>query len=355
MKLQTIFAAAILAAASTAFAAPFTAGNVVVYRIGDGSAALSGASTAVFLDEYTPAGALVQSITVPSSGTDALTNSGSATSEGLLTRSVDGRYLTFAGYRSDTGVASIASSAVATVARVAGRVDWNGNVDTTTTITDAFNANNARAAFTVDGSNIYVVGGNSGVIMQAFGSSAPSTVIANNLTNIRGINAFDGQLYVSSASGAFRLATVGTGIPNITGQTITNLPADFPTATISPYGFFVQDADTVWIADDRALASGGGLNKYTRTAGIWGATPTPFNTGLTNGLRGLSGKVNGLNLTLVGTDTATPARLLLFTSTDGGATGTWSVIATAATNTVFRGAAFAPEDSSNVSDWAILD
>src|SRR6476646_382680 len=36
--------------------AAFTPGDLVVYRVGDGSASLTGIATAVFLDEYTPAG-----------------------------------------------------------------------------------------------------------------------------------------------------------------------------------------------------------------------------------------------------------------------------------------------------------
>ena len=36
----------------------FTTGDFVVDRVGDGAAALSSAGTAVFLDEYTPAGTI---------------------------------------------------------------------------------------------------------------------------------------------------------------------------------------------------------------------------------------------------------------------------------------------------------
>ena len=79
----------------------FGAGNLVVYRVGDG-AALSGSAAAVFLDEYTTGGALVQSIAMPTTvqntGNRALTASGTATSEGELTRSLDGQYLVAAGY-----------------------------------------------------------------------------------------------------------------------------------------------------------------------------------------------------------------------------------------------------------------
>ena len=47
------------------FAAPFTAGNVVIYRVGDGIGSLVNTGNPVFLDEYTPAGVLVQSIAMP--------------------------------------------------------------------------------------------------------------------------------------------------------------------------------------------------------------------------------------------------------------------------------------------------
>src|ERR1043166_9690103 len=50
---------------NVALGAPFTSGNLVVYRVGDGSAPLSANAAAVFVDEYTPAGVLVQSITLP--------------------------------------------------------------------------------------------------------------------------------------------------------------------------------------------------------------------------------------------------------------------------------------------------
>ena len=48
-----------------AAAAAFTPGNVVVYRVGDGSGSLVNTGNAVFLDEYTTSGTLVQSIAMP--------------------------------------------------------------------------------------------------------------------------------------------------------------------------------------------------------------------------------------------------------------------------------------------------
>src|SRR5262245_32934423 len=81
------FVAAALAvmftAAQRALAAGFTPGNLVVYRTGSGSGSLLNTGNPVFLDEYTPAGALVQSIPLPTASSGAnrrLIASGTATS-----------------------------------------------------------------------------------------------------------------------------------------------------------------------------------------------------------------------------------------------------------------------------------
>ncbi|MFC7480206.1 hypothetical protein ACFQX7_09365 [Luedemannella flava] len=142
-------------------AADFGEGNLVVLRVGTGSAALSSAATEAFLDEYTPAGALVRTVALPTTGTGAnrrLTVSGSATTEGALARSADGRYLTLGGYDADPGTASVAGTAAATTARVVARVDGAGVVDTSTALTDAYSGGNIRGAVTDDGSRFWTVG-----------------------------------------------------------------------------------------------------------------------------------------------------------------------------------------------------
>src|SRR5438309_1564029 len=106
--------AALMAFGTSVFAGPFTPGNIVIYRVGDGSAALAATATAVFLDEYTPAGTLVQSIAMPVSG-QQLTASGSATSEGFLTRSTDGAFIVLAGYAANAGTAAVAGTSASTV------------------------------------------------------------------------------------------------------------------------------------------------------------------------------------------------------------------------------------------------
>src|SRR5689334_2053035 len=54
-----------LAGSSLVSAASFTTGNLVVLRVGDGTGALSSASAAVFLDEFTAGGGTVQSLPLP--------------------------------------------------------------------------------------------------------------------------------------------------------------------------------------------------------------------------------------------------------------------------------------------------
>src|SRR4051794_22318651 len=108
-----------------AAAAPFTSGDLVAVRVGDGSAALSTAATQVSLDEFTTSGGLQQSIALPGVGIVGfrrLTLSGTTTSEGALARSADGRYLTLAGYDADVGTPSVSTTSTATVNRIVERI-----------------------------------------------------------------------------------------------------------------------------------------------------------------------------------------------------------------------------------------
>ncbi|MEJ7660106.1 MAG: hypothetical protein WKG07_11045 [Hymenobacter sp.] len=146
---------------SAAFAAPFKPGNLVVARVGDGTAAPLGVAAEVFLDEYTPAGTLVQTIALPSSVSGSnriLTASGNATSELGMTRSADGRYLVLTGYSVSPGTAAVSSSQTTDVARVIGLIAADGTIDTSTSTGDAFNGSNIRTAATVDGTSFYSVG-----------------------------------------------------------------------------------------------------------------------------------------------------------------------------------------------------
>src|SRR4051812_5637553 len=167
MKRFVLLAVGMLGGVATMFAAPFTPGNLVIYRIGNGGAALSNAAAAVFLDEYTTAGVLVQSIPMPTTVNGAnrrLTGSGTATTEGLLTLSTDGQYLMLTGYGAAVARAGVADTTSATVNRVVGRVDATASINTTTALTDAYSGNgmstggNPRGVVSIDGMNFWTSG-----------------------------------------------------------------------------------------------------------------------------------------------------------------------------------------------------
>ncbi|MBI1189499.1 MAG: hypothetical protein GC200_02300 [Tepidisphaera sp.] len=356
MKSTILAGLALVALAGSVNAALITPGNVVVYRIGDTTNALSSAGTAVFVDEYTPAGALVQSIAMPTSGTNAFVASGTATSEGLLTVSPDGRYVTVTGYNANVGTASITGTASATVNRIVAVIDTTTGAATYTKISDAFNTNNIRSAVT-DGTNLWVTGANSGVRYTTVGSAAGTTTqLSTTTTNLRQVNIFDGQLYITSSSGTTRTATVGTGLPTGTGNTIANLPGT--PSSGSPYAFFFADlssavagVDTLYVADDTSAT--GGLLKYSLVGGSWVSNGT-VGVG-SDAYRGLTASVDSSGVVTLfatrGGGSAAAGGGSLVTLTDssgynGAFAGTPTVLASALTgtsaNTSFRGVGYIP-------------
>ena len=342
-----------LAASPLASAADFTPGHVIVYRVGTGAAALTNASTEVFLDEYSAAGTLVQSIALPtadSGANQAITASGSATSGGLISRSSDGQYIIVTGYDSAPGVASITSSTTTTVARVIGRVAADGSVNSSTTTT-SFSADNIRGATSTDGQSFWASGANTGIIFQALGGSGAGTIVSSSTINNRSLGIFGGQLYVSSGSGTntFRgVNAVGTGLPTTTGQTTTRLPGLNDTDNPSSFQFFFADldnavtgVDTLYIADDGA----GALTKWSLVGGTWTKNNTIGTTA--DDYRGLTGMVNGVTVTLYatrdnGSGADTLVSLVDATGYNAAMTASPTLVATAATNTAFRGVALAP-------------
>lgn len=332
-----------VALASSAARAQITPGNVLVLRIGDGSSALSNAATAVFLDELTTNGTLVQTVPLPTINNGAqraVTCSGTATSEGGLTQSVDGRYFVVAGYGAAVGAASVASSASSVVPRVCARIGLDEVVDSTTALTDAYSANNVRGAASYFGGEFWTAGtasatNNPGVRFAASLGASTSTQLNQLVTNIRRVDFFGGQLYCSSASGSFfGVGTVGTGAPTGTSEVITLLPGLPAASGPSPYDFFFADAGTLYLADDRTTGAGG-IQKWVQNLGTWSLAYV-LAPGAGIGCRGLSGFVQGGVATLFATTTGNT----LVKVVDSGAGATVQTIATGATNTAWRGVRF---------------
>ena len=335
-----------------ASASPFTPGNLVVARVGDGTAALSGSATAVFLLEYTPAGALVQTIALPTTATlpqRALTASGTSTSELGLTRSADGRFLVLTGYDAAPGLASITGTASATTARVIGRIAPDGSFDTSTAIGDTFSATSIRSAASADGTAFYALGGNGGVRYLPFANPASATTVQLNTapTNTRVVSIFGGNLYITSGSGTnIGVNQVGTGLPTTSGQPVTLLPGLPAGGTGSPYGVYFADlsssvagVDVLYVADDAAATSG--IQKYSLVGGSWVANGT-IGSGTT--LRGLTATVAGSTVSLYASG-GTSLYALTDNAGYNAAPSTVTLptaLVTAATNTALRGIALAP-------------
>lgn len=339
-SLKSLFLTAALLAGNVC--AQFAPGNLVVVRVGDGSGPLvSGVAVATFLDEYDPTGALVQSVPLPTTaagGNRAFVNSGSATSEGHLNLSSDCRYLIVAGYDAAPGTVGIAATASATVARVIARADVQvGTIDTSTTITNAYSANNIRSAASDDGQRFWVAGANSGIGIVALGGSTTTALTTGLPTNNRVVTIQGGQLWSSAASGAFQgVSAVGSGVPTTAPQTIALLPGFPTTSGPSAYDHFFADAATLYVADDRTNGSGG-IQKWTFDGITWTLQYT-LSPNATTGCRGLTGTVGGGVATLFATANGTDIVRVV----DLGAGSPFTTLASAGANTALRGIRLLP-------------
>ena len=348
-------------AASAQTITSFTAGDFVVDRVGDGTAALSSAGTAVFLDEYTPAGAFVGSYALPTAAAGStlpLVESGTASSDGNLSVSTDGQSILIPGYNAALGTAGVASAASTAVPREVAVLGLSGTLAQQYTTT-SFSTNNIRGAASANGSTVYASGGNTGIIsLDPTTTGGTGTIISTTSTNNRGVAIYNNQLYLSSGSGAFRVATVGTGVPTTTGQTAAEVPGISSTGTPAVsgvYGFVATSlggtaTDTIYVADN----GNGVIDKFSLVSGSFTLTGTATLTGVT----GLTGFKVGTTEQLVAT---TPAGVFTLTDASGAGgtlTATTTQVATAATNEGFRGVAFlvpglttpVPEPST----WAVI-
>ncbi len=342
-------------ATSGALAASYTAGNLVISRIGTGAAVLNGNATAVFIDEYTTAGSnFANTVALPTSavGTNnALTLGGTSTSQGQLTLSPDGKYLGIFGYDAPVGLAS-PSSAASNRGRTIGRISGAGGVLTTTRFEAA--GTTPRAATPIDDDEWYTTSdGGAGSPAPGGLRYVPAGITSGTLlnattTNIRTANIFNGQLYIGASTGVggdFRgVSSVGTGLPTAAAAfaLLPGMGVSNGGNTDSTYDFFFSDANTVYVTDDDTTApASGGVAKWTYNGSTWAKQWTVNATGAT-GARSIAGRIQptgAIELYAIASNTTTD----LFTILDTGSGIPAAVtLASAPTNTVFRGVEFAP-------------
>jgi hypothetical protein len=284
---------------------------------------------------------------------------------------VDGHFVTLSGYAIGPGTGNVAYTKTSVVNRVVGRIAADHTVDTTTLFLTAFSGTgstsgglaNDRAVASYDGSAFWVAGAGAtsgtnlntgGIWYIPFGTSAAVQITgqaSNAPGNVRTCGIYGGQLYAATnVSPFYGVFTVGTGMP--TGQATATLLNGFPTSgSSSPVDFAVLDRDpniagldTIYLADNRAPSSGGGIQKWTFNGTSWKLAYT-----LANGLSSVG--VNHLLaieaptgvVLLAETNEAPTARNSIVRVFDTGIASKATIIATVDTdNTAFRGLALSP-------------
>jgi hypothetical protein len=353
----------------------FYGGDLVVERIGaGGSATLSSASAPIYLDEYNPSGVNQatpnNTVSLPSSsGAALISDSGSSTTAGQLSLATNGQYLAIPGYQAPSGVTAIAGTTPANDPREIDAVDSTGSVVQTLTSSTFYFESNIRSAATDGNGNFWTAGtvtaaanSSTGGInyWSSGGNNNVETGSATYQYNTRVVNVFNvngtNQLYYGTGSATSGIYSVGTGTPTSGGQTGTLLVAD-PTSGNNPYAFSISpNGQTIYLADDSSLgASGGGILKFAQnTSGgfVYQYTLGAF-TGETAGDLGLTVDWTGTTPVIYATTGDTTGQKL-FKVVDNGsvATAKYTVLATAATNTAFRGVAFVP--STGLADPTVV-
>lgn len=347
--------------------AQFTPGRLVISQLGDG--VTTSGTVPIRLREFTTSGSatgMEVALPVVDSGPNfAIVGSIANTSIGsLLKQSVDQRYLTIIGNGTN-----------ATASRTIARIDNAGTVDSSTRFSAA--GVNVRSAITTTGTDLWWSGdtgsgSTGGIRYTTLGSTSNGVALAQGIAgssagpgglyqvpyNSRVIGIFDNQLYGSSAvavgpssSISFRgVFNVGTGVPTTANQYGAILAGGGAgnTGTLdSAWEFFFANPSTIYVADDDTTApASGGLQKWILSSGSWSRAWTATPPGAT-GMRGLTGVVSGSSVQLYGITAVSAGAGANSLVTLGDTLGdtvapSFTTLATADTNYVFRGVAIAP-------------
>jgi len=302
----------------------FTPGYLTVLVTGDGSAPLSSSATPLSVIEYTTTGSTTGvSVVLPTSGSLPITNSGTATSEGLMELSAERDRLIVAGYKAIAGSTNVATSSVATYNRELFAVSSSATYSQVANTSIAYDGNNIRSGSSF-GLNYFAGGPVNGAELMN------SSIQVSSFNNIRAIEIFNGQTYFSSNTAPNAgISKLGSGIPTASGTSATLLTGT-PT---SPYNFSISpDGNTMYVADD-----GAGILKFTLSGGVFVSSYVVNSTPA----RGLTVDYSGTHPVIYATTTETSSNTII-KITDGGTGSLAGLLATAGTNQVFRGITFSP-------------
>ena len=321
-------------------AGPITAGDLVIYRVGDGTATMGSTATAVFLDEYTTLGTFVQSIALPTTGTSELTAVGTANTEGVISRSQDGTKLIYTGYRKAAGTANPGTDTAAVTGRVLATVDLLGTVNTTIALTDAGGNGTIRSATSVDGTSTFYTSASSGFVRYIGTPSGTSTSVLIDGRNSRQLNLLGNILYAANGSSSITPKVQNYGILPTGATTATPMASLALADAVNSFALFdlnpsVAGPDTMYMLSTVETL----LRKFTFDGTSWTASGS-----LSSTAQNLTGYTDpsGVHIFLTfGANGAAGGGTLstdLDTSGYGGTlNGTITTLATAGVNTAFRG------------------
>jgi hypothetical protein len=265
--------------------------------------------------------------------------SGTASSEGAMTRSADGRLLVIAGYNIALTNAtllgsSLANASAASAPRALGVLDTCGNFAIAAVTTNQYGGDNMRSGTTDGSGNYWGAGATSGTFY--FGGAPPNT-IQTNIVNSIVIQDLGGNLYFSTQKDRPGLWKI-PGTPTVfAANTAMFLSAG---SKANPYAFALSsNASTAYLADD-TLKGAGGIQRWDFSGGAWAMTYA-F-TSLTNvGARGVAVDFSRADPVIYVTTAESSANRLVVI-TDTGADSSATTLATAGVNQIFRGVALAP-------------
>jgi hypothetical protein len=326
----------------------FTPGNLVVLQAGNGATTPTSTGNQIIFNEYSTGGSATYSVAIPTTSANALIIRGNATSEGYISRSVDGNYIVFGGYvQTLPNTSPLNSSAPGTINRGVGLLDAAGNYSLIATSSASFAGSDMRGAAATNSANVWASSSSFGA--NYFGNASSATNVQSTKTNLRAIHIFNNQLYISSqvSTGTptdIGVYAVGSGTPNSSGQTVTTIINSGTGA--QPGQFFFNTAGNICYVADARNTTGGGIQKWILSSGTWSLAYT-LSTGTANiGAFGVVADFTGNNPTVYATTTETSANRLIAVL-DLGANSTATTLATATTsNTIFRGLAWSPGSST---------
>jgi hypothetical protein len=243
------------------------------------------------------------------------------------------------------GTANLSTSLPTSVNRVVAFVNANGTVSTSLCLSNNFSVTPYSAI--TDGANVWMGVSSGGLRHVALNDTATVTTISSSPPSPRFLSIFNNQLYTSAANtSSVRIGAVGNGLPVTAGQSTVSLPG-IPLGVGTPHSFVQFDTDNdgtvdlLYMADETR-----GLMKYAFNGTVWVARDSVAITGLgSNLLTGLTGKAVAGRYTLYGSTSSSLLRIVDTALQAAPFAGTITAIATAGTNTTFKGVSFTPGTS----------